>query len=769
MKSALKTIIAVLTLSLALGAHAQQQAQVEQSGDGKNWTVNIRNADIQAFINQVAEMTGKNFVVDPRVRARDVTVISNQPLTSEEVYELFLSVLQVHGYAAVPSGGVIKIVTNTTAKQSNLPLTPNAGSVDGEELITQVIAVDNSPVEELVPVLRPLVPQYGHLAAVGSANALIISDHADNIQRMRAIINSLDNAESDEVEIVQLEHAFAGNMVSLLEELTTSDPAANTRRRGAQGGATMVADERTNRLIIKGDRGTRARLMPLIRQLDSPSSAAGGVQVVRLSHGDSEKMAELLKNFAAGASAVRQGGDENGAAAARTSQGEGRVSIQSDESLNALVIRAEPEMMKELQSVISQLDVRRAQILIEAAIVEVTGDKANNLGFQYLAGDLENGVGAVNFGGSGISVQSLLQAVITEDPSNITLGDGIAAGFGETDADGDLEWGALVQALASTTNTNLLSTPSILTLDNQEASIIVGENVPFVTGQASSPGSGVSNPFTTIQREDVGLTLKVTPHVAGLNTIRLELEQETSAVKDSVGEAVDIVTTKRQLNTTVLADDGETIALGGLISDDVQETVRKVPLLGDIPLLGFLFRSTSESHVKRNLMVFIKPTVLADNDRLVDMTREKYMGVTAMQFRVNDDGDLVREVQFPLPVKLENLFEGRSPVSDDYERAYKAQQEKREEDSATPPTSGPVTDTEGVVPGEEEEPAARDEEADQAEDEAREPSATRTPQPVEPAPAPAPAAPEPVEESTVAASRAEPEASNASQCRPPWC
>ncbi len=763
MKSALKTIIAVLTLSLALGAHAQQQAQVEQSGDGKNWTVNIRNADIQAFINQVAEMTGKNFVVDPRVRARDVTVISNKPLTSDEVYELFLSVLQVHGYAAVPSGGVIKIVTNTTAKQSNLPLTANAGSVDGEELITQVIAVDNSPVEELVPVLRPLVPQYGHLAAVGSANALIISDHADNIQRMRAIIDSLDNAESDEVEIVQLEHAFAGNMVSLLQELTTSDPAANNRRRGAQGGATMVADERTNRLIIKGDRGTRARLMPLIRQLDTPSSAAGGVQVVRLSHGDSEKMAELLKNFAAGASAVRQGGEGgNGAAAARTSDSEAKVSIQSDESLNALVIRAEPEMMKELQSVISQLDVRRAQILIEAAIVEVTGDKADSLGFQYLAGDLENGVGAVNFGGSGISVQSLLQAVITEDPSNITLGDGIAAGIGETDADGDLEWGALVQALARTTNTNLLSTPSILTLDNQEASIIVGENVPFVTGQASSTGSGVSNPFTTIQREDVGLTLKVTPHVAGLGTIRLELEQETSAVKDSVGEAVDIVTTKRQLNTTVLADDGETIALGGLISDDVQKTVSKVPLLGDIPLLGFLFRSTSESHVKRNLMVFIKPTVLANNDRLVDMTREKYMGVTAMQFRVNDDGELVREVEFPLPVKLENLFQGRSPVSDEYERAYQEQQQRREEDSVTPPTSGPTTDTEGVVPGREEAPAARDEEADQAEDEAREPSATRASQPARPAPA------APVYEPSVAASRSDRDASG-SECRPPWC
>jgi len=715
MKSALKTIIAVVALSFALSVHAQQQqASVEATGDGKTWTVNIRNADIQAFINQVAQMTGKNFVVDPRVRARDVTVISNQPLTADEVYELFLSVLQVHGYAAVPSGnGVIKIVTNTTAKQSNLPLTQNAGSVDGEELITQVITVDNSPVEELVPVLRPLVPQYGHLAAVGSANALIISDHADNIQRMRAIIGSLDNAESDELEIVQLQHAFAGNMVALLEELTKADAAGgNNRRRGLQGGATVIADERTNRLIVKGDRGTRARLIPLIRQLDTPSSAAGGVQVVRLSHGDAEQMAELLKNFAAGASAVRQGGEGNGgAAAARTvSDADARVSIQADTSLNALVIRAEPEMMKELQSVISQLDVRRAQILIEAAIVEVTGDKASSLGFQYVAGDLNNGIGAVNFGGDGVSINSLLQAVITEDPSNISLGDGITAGIGETDADGDIEWGALIQALASTTNTNLLSTPSILTLDNQEASIIVGENVPFVTGQASSTGSGVSNPFTTIQREDVGLTLKVTPHVAGLDTVRLELEQETSAVKDSIGEAVDIVTTKRKLTTTVLADDGETIALGGLINDDVQETVRKVPLLGDIPLLGVLFRSTSKQHIKRNLMVFIKPTVLASNDRLVDMTREKYMGVTAMQFRVNDQGELVREVKFPLPTRADRLFEGRSPVSDDYRRAYEAEQDKSVEESAAPPTSGPVTDTDSVLPEEEAPAASRPEE-----------------------------------------------------------
>ncbi|WP_232802408.1 type II secretion system secretin GspD [Alloalcanivorax mobilis] len=691
-----------LVLTLPLGVHAQQaKNEVTRSSDGKSWTVNIRNADIQAFISQVAEMTGKNFVIDPRVRARDVTVISNKPLSSDEVYQLFLSVLQVHGYAAVPAGNVIKIVTNTTAKQSNLPLTQST-TVDGEELITQVIPVDNSPVEELVPVLRPLVPQYGHLAAVGSANALIISDHADNIGRIRAIIQSLDGAESDDVEIVQLKHAFAGNMVALLQELTKPDPG--NRRAANQSNATVVADERTNRLIIKGDRGTRARLLPLISKLDTPSAAAGGVQVVRLSHGDAEKMADLLKNFAEGASAVKQGDTKGSpAATAGGTSATARVSIQADVSLNALVIRAEPEMMRELQSVISQLDVRRAQILIEAAIVEVTGDKASSLGFQYVAGSGENGIGAVNFNNSGVSIQDLLSAVITEDPSQISLGDGLAAGFGKTNSNGDLEWGALVQALASTTNTNLLSTPSILTLDNQEASIIVGENVPFVTGQASSTGSGVSNPFTTIQREDVGLTLKVTPHVAGLNTIRLELEQETSAVKDSVGEAVDIVTTKRKLTTTVLADDGETIALGGLISDDVQDTVRKVPLLGDIPLLGVLFRSTSKSHVKRNLMIFIKPTVLVDNERLVDMTREKYMGVTAMQFRVDEDGNLVRDTAFPLPTRASQLFDGRSPVSEDYRKAYEREQNKSVDESAAPSTSEPVIENEGFLPGVKEE------------------------------------------------------------------
>lgn len=667
-KQVQRTIILVLALVAMPCGYAQEPAQpvkqVDASGE-KTWTVNIRNADIQAFITQVAEMTGKNFVIDPRVRSRDVTVISKQALTSAEVYELFLSVLQVHGYAAVPAGDVIKIVNNTVAKHSNLPLVQSRG-INGEELITRVIPIRNTPVDELVPVLRPLVPQYGHLAAVSSANALIISDHSDNIRRIEAILSHLDQSESQEVFIMQLEHAWVGDLVKLLENLT---PEKGGRRKDQPSSVTLVADERTNRLIIRGDRDAVDRLRSLVIELDIPQNQTGGVQVVRLAHADAKTLAELLKTFSDGAS-EQKGGDKTATATAS------KVSIQADESLNALVIRAEPALMTEIKSVISQLDVRRAQILIEAAIVEVTGEKGRQLGFQYAAGNEEDGVGGVNFSNFGLSVNNILSSIIADDPTIAGgLSDGLTIGGGALDEDGNLQWAVIMQALSSTTAANLLSTPSILTLDNQEASIIVGENVPFVTGQSTSTGAGVSNPFTTIQREDVGLTLKVTPHLAGEQAIRLELEQETSSVKDTAtSAAVDIVTTKRKIQTTVLADDGETIVLGGLIRDDISETVRKVPLLGDIPLLGTLFRSTSKSRNKQNLMVFLRPTILADNNRLVKMTRRNYLGITALQFEVNRNGELERTVRNPLPADVDQLFNGREPVpqelKDHHERLY---------------------------------------------------------------------------------------------------
>lgn len=646
----------LLTLLVAPAGVAQDSEGVSRSQDG--WTVNIRNADIQAFINQVAEMTGRNFVVDPRVRAQDVTVVSQKALSREEVYELFLSVLQVHGYAAVPTAGATKIVPNTNAKQSNLPLTQKGEAAEDNsgELITRVIPLDNAPAEQLVPVLRPLVPQYGHLAAVGSANALIISDHVSNIQRIEAIIARIDGADSDQVEVIELEHAFAADLVKLLKDMTGKSQSGG---RGKQAGSvTMIADERTNNVIIKGDQSSRQRLRRLVRELDVPQDESGSVQVIRLAHADAESTAELLKGFADTAQAA-QGKNGGGSGGSNKT-----VSIQADKSLNALVIRAEPGLMKKLRSVINQLDVRRAQLLIEAAIVEISGGKGLDLGFQYAAGNEEEGVAGVNFSNFGVSVNQIIAALRSDEAPESGLSDGITVGGGERDADGDFQWGGFVQALASTNKVNLLSTPSILTLDNQEASIIVGENVPFVTGQSTNTGSGVSNPFQTIQREDVGLTLKVTPHLAGDKSVRLELQQETSDVKSGTEntQAADLITTKREIKTTVLAQDRQTIMLGGLIRDSLNRTVSKVPLLGDIPGLGWLFRSTSTSREKQNLMVFLRPTILADGERLVELTRRKYLGISSLQFRVNDQGELERTVDDPLPATPNKLFEGREEI-----------------------------------------------------------------------------------------------------------
>lgn len=652
----MKTVVtAVLFVLLMLGgAPALWAENGDNTGpEGKTWTVNIRNADIQAFINQVADMTGKNFVVDPRVRARDVTVISRQSLTSAEVYELFLAVLQVHGYAAVTSGEIVKIVPNTIAKQANLPLTQRQ-DVEGEEMITRVIPIENSPVEELVPVLRPLVPQYGHLAAVSSANALIISDHADNIRRIEAILAHLDGAEAEELEIIRLEHAWVGDVVKVLESLTPEQQQQNRRRSPRESQLSMVADERTNRLILKGDSVARSRVVELVRELDVPGTQDRGIQVIRLNHADAEEMAELLKQFVGNAP---QG--ENASPS-------GEVSIQADPSLNALVVRADPDVMQELKSIISQLDVRRAQILIEAAIIEVGGDNSRNLGFQWAAGDPETGVGAINFSNAGLSVNDVISTIVSGQPQG-GLNDGITIGGGQERPDGSFQWGGFLQALASTSDVNLLSTPSVLTLDNQEASIIVGQNVPFVTGQSTDTGAGVSNPFQTIQREDVGITLTVTPSLAGNQTVRLVLDQEASSVQPSTEgvNSVDLITNKRSIKTTVLADNGETIVLGGLIQDDLIRSERKVPLLGDIPILGALFRSTSNSWEKRNLVLFLRPTILGDNQRLVDISRQRYLGITALQFRVNRRGDLERVVASPLPVHLDDIFSGRSGVPDD--------------------------------------------------------------------------------------------------------
>ena len=580
-------------------------------GVEQTWKVKLKDADIRVLVTQVADITGKSFVIDPRVKGK-VTVISNSSMTKSEVYEMFLSVLTVHGYTASELDGVIRITQQNNAKQYGSKF-DQKGQIKGESLVTRVIQINHTSALELVPILRPMVAKYGHLAGVASANALIISDHANNIQRITKIIERLDSAGSEELEVVQLKEAWVGDVVKMIESLSPSKGGAKGGI-GKAGRIRVVADENSNRLIIKGEKTARERMKALIIRLDQPSMDSGKTQVVRLQHADAKKLAEIIKGIGGGVAAAKnpkKGGSSAGG-------GNANFAVFPDEDLNALVIRAEPSVMKDVKEIITQLDVRRAQVLIEAAIVEVSENLAQQLGVQIAAGDADNPVGGTNFTNAGISLTDVATAIAGGGVPG--LAPGITLG-GVKEDNGDPVFGVLIQALASNADANLLSTPSIMTLDNQEAEIIVGQNVPFITGQTA--GANNANPFTTITREDIGITLKVKPHIHEGNVVRLEVEQSNETVSQSA-QAADVITDKREIKTMVLVDNKETIVLGGLIEEQVSEAVQKVPLLGDIPLLGRLFKSTSEISAKKNLLVFLRPTILREKGQAAELATEKY-------------------------------------------------------------------------------------------------------------------------------------------------
>jgi general secretion pathway protein D len=622
--------IALLAISIAITmpvmiVHAEDQ----------NWQVNLKDADISAFISQIADITGKSFVIDPRVKGK-VTVVSTETMNTEAVYELFLSVLQVHGYAAVPAGDVVMVVQQNSVKQQGRDLETKHAE-QSQEMITKVLVIKNTPALDLVPILRPLVAKYGHLAGVKSANALIISDHASNITRIEQIIERLDKSGSEELEVIQLKEAWVGNVVTMLQSLDP-DKVAQGKGSGSGGAGSIrvVADERSNRLIIKGEKTARERIRTLIQQLDKPSYFSGSTKVIRLKYADAKNLAELLKGVMSESDSG--GKDENKA--------KGKASIHADEELNALVVRAEPSVLKEIDEIIHELDVRRAQVLIESAIVEVTGDVTDSLGFQWALGDTDNPVAGTNFGNAGPSLSSIATGIVAKQP---TLGNGLTLG-GFKESNGQVDFGVIIQALESQSNTNLLSTPSIMTLDNQEAEIIVGQNVPFKTGSTTS--SANSNPFTTIKREDIGVTLKIKPHIHEGNELRLEVEVSSESVASTTVEGqADLITNKRSLKTMILAADQETIVLGGLISDDIIETESKVPLLGDIPILGWLFKSKSTKHVKRNLMVFLRPTVVLDKQKATTLTQDKYNGIWEFELSGDVEVDSVDR-------RMNRLFKG---------------------------------------------------------------------------------------------------------------
>jgi len=596
-----------------------------------NWKINLKNADIREFTTQVSAITGRSFIVDPRIKG-NVTVISSTSMDSDAIYELFLSVLRVHGYAAVESGNVVKIVQQVLAKQSGNSLDFVAGA-ESEELVTRVIAAKNTPSVELVKILRPLIPQYGHIAGLDQPNAIIISDHASNINRLVEIVERIDVVEETTTRIVELQEAWVEDMVGLLEQL-----APDLIGKSAKGPnkVTIVASERTNSIVLKGEPMTLEKVAQLIDDLDTPANRAGTIQVVRLAHSDATELADILKNLVADS----DNGDTTGQNV--------KTSIQADASLNALVIQANPTTMSDLKSIINQLDIRRLQVLIEAAIVEVTDTFERQLGTELAIADTgSSNLPLATTAPSGI-LSSIIAAIASGDPTQANLGTSPILALGKEDTNG-INFAFVVQALASNDNANLLSTPSITTMDNEEAKIVVGQSVPFRTGSTTTGNNGTSNPFTTIQREDVGLTLQVTPHVHDGNLIRLEILQEVSEVDTrtlQIGSdgSSDIITNKRTIETTVLADDGEVIVLGGLIRDKYSEGESGVPGLKNIPVLGYLFKTKSKSVEKSNLMVFLRATVLKTREDIVAQTERKYNGIWEVEITGTDASEAISDL-----------------------------------------------------------------------------------------------------------------------------
>jgi general secretion pathway protein D len=597
-------------------------------------TPNYKDADLAQIVEAVSEITGKNFIVDPRVRAQ-VTMLSHTPMTPDAFYQAFLAILQVHGFVAVPAGNVIKIIPDANARQVPGDDLPDRISSSSDEIVTEVIAVKNVSAAQLVPVLRPLIPQYGHFTAYPGSNMLIISDRANNVNRIVRIIQRIDQSGDEEVDVVPLEHASAAEVVRVVNALYPAQAA-----EGGAGGR-MVADERTNSVLLSGERSQRLRIKALVVHLDTPLESGGDTQVRYLRFADAEKLAARLKEQAPATAAVAGGappGGQQPAAAAAASQLDKNTTIWAEPETNALVITAPPKVMRGLMAVIDKLDIRRAQVLLESILVEVSADKTVDLGVNWAidgSGD-NNAVGGFIQPIAGTSIVDVARLI--NDPSTATSApSGLTLGVGRV-MDTGTNFAAILRALRTDADNNIIATPQIVTMDNQEAEIKVAQEVPFLTGQYANTGSQVPgvNPFQTIQREEVGNILKITPSIAAEgDLVILKIQQEASNVAANTFNAVDIVTNKRTITTNVLIEDGGIIVLGGLISDQVTGSEQRVPILGHIPLIGELFRVRNTQRHKSNLMFFIRPKILRDGMQTAVETNTKYNTLRDQQLKLH--------------------------------------------------------------------------------------------------------------------------------------
>ena len=587
-------------------------------------TPNYKEADIRQIIEAVGEVTGQNFIIDPRVNAK-VTMLSSTPMSPDAFYEAFLSILQVHGYVAITAGDVTKIMPDATARQFAGPLGA-AGAAGADDIVTQVLQVHNVGAAQLVPILRPLIPQYGHLAAHPGSNMLIISDRAANVRRIISIVRRIDQSNDEDIVVVRLEHASASEIVRILTTL-----AQQPRSDGMPVTTSLVADARTNSVLIGGDKSERLRLRALIAHLDTPLEDGGDTQVRYLRYADAEDLAtKLQQHFTAQVQAA--------ASQAAAGSATATVSVWADTQTNALIVNAPPKMMRSLMLIVDKLDIRRAQVLVEAIIVEVMVDKTSELGITWAAGsDSSNSPIAMTnfptFGAGIVQVAAVAGSGGLVDPTGL-IGEGLTIGLGRI-SDTGISFAGIIRALQGDANTNIISTPSIVTTDNEEATLNVGQEVPFVTGSYSSAGAagniGGVNPFQTIQRQQIGIKLKITPQINEGDSLLLKIFQEISSIAQSAAGAVDLITNQRIIETTVIVDDRQILVLGGLMEDVLRESDQRVPILGSIPIIGNLFRSRKTDKIKTNLLIFIRPTILRDSSQTILETNAKYNYIRGIQ------------------------------------------------------------------------------------------------------------------------------------------
>jgi general secretion pathway protein D len=603
-------------------------------------TPNFKDADITQIIEAVSTATGRNIIIDPRVRAQ-VTLLSDKAMTPDQFYQAFLSILQVHGFVAVPSGNVIKILPDANMRQMPGNDLPNHVSSTSDEVVTQVMTVKSVSAAQLVPVLRPLMPQNAQLSSVTGANMLVMSDRAANVSRMMRIIARIDQTGNSDIDVIPMQSATAADTVRVLSSLVGQG--------GADAGGPnikLVADDRSNSVLVSGDPAQRLRIRALIANLDTPLDTGGETAVRYLHYAKAEDLASKLKEQITGSGASKSGAPGapqapvNAASAATVSLAGGTGTIWADKDTNALVITAPQRTMRAINAVIDKLDIRRAEVQVQAIIVEVSADKTSDLGVNWVLDGSNSKLAVGGFiepvGGSSIvDLYNAAKGTGTTAP-NVN---GTSIGIGRLQATG-VNFAAIIRALQGDSRTNIMSTPSITVRDNEEAKLGVAQEVPFITGQYTGT-TGTSSAFQTVQREQVGTILTVTPQINEGDSVVLKIEVESSSLAASSAGAVDLITNKRTIKTTVLIPDGGTLVIGGLIQDKTINSEQRVPWLGRIPLLGELFRTRDTSKNKTNLMVFIQPKILRDDNQAAIETDTKYNYIRNEQRKLNRESTVL--------------------------------------------------------------------------------------------------------------------------------